>query len=77
MPNFPTALRLLVVLWLWHTVAMDAQHTRQGKEDFQQQPAMGSGWKMLKFVQCYILTLHQPVTKNQIENKKCQYFLDN
>ena len=63
MPNFPTALRLLVVLWLWHTVAMDAQHTHQGKEDFQQQPAMGSGWKMLKLVQ-YFFLLHQLVTKN-------------
>ena len=47
MPNFPTALRLLVVLW--HTVAMDAQHTHQGKEDFQQH----SGWKMLKLAQCF------------------------
>ena len=66
MPNFPTALRLLVVRWLWHTVAMDAQHTHQGKEDFQQQPAMGSGWKMLKLAQtCSFLffLLHQLVTK--------------
>ena len=55
MPNFPTALRLLVVLWLWHTVAMDAQHTHQGKEDFQQH----SGWKMLKLAQSLFSCISQ------------------
>ena len=75
MPNFPTALRLLVVLWLWHTVAMDAQHTHQGKEDFQQQPAMGSGWKMLKLVQCCFFIASAGDYKPDIKYQFCFVFL--